>query len=83
MNESDKCIIQEIVINETNKYKESLNFLKKIEMLYKLINNNMNEINIFFEKNENEHVIKINKNIKKKEKEYNEIINELYKFDVD
>ena len=80
----------QIINDNSYKYEELFDILVRIEKKYKLFNNNINEINIkiidkFIKPNEKD--IKLLKEmgdiIVNEEKEYNKIINELYKFDVD
>ena len=85
-------IDNELHIMNNNLYKreELFDILNRIEKTYKLFNNNINEMNNKFIDTHikiNEQTIKIfktiNDDITNEEKEYNKIINELYKFNVD
>jgi mannose/fructose/N-acetylgalactosamine-specific phosphotransferase system component IIB len=82
----------EYIQNNRYKYDELFIISNRIKKLYNLFNKNINEINeinehLYVNNKMNEQVLKIlsnsKENIKNEEKEYNKIMNDIYKFDVD
>lgn len=80
--------VEQFVINEhlnnihENLYKkeELFEIIKRIESNFKTLHNNIQQINdMILDKN----LLKTNEKISKEQKEYNKIMNEIYKFNVD
>ena len=76
-------------INTVSKSKELIVISNRIKNSYKILNNNINEINAYLYANTqaDEEILKILNNIKEQfdneKKEYNKIMNEIYNFNVD
>ncbi len=85
----DSFIMNDLESMNLSKSKELFVILNRIKKSYILFNNNMNEMNTYlYTKTQlNEYILKIlnntKENIKNQEKEYNKIMNEIYKFNVD
>lgn len=92
----NQCIVEPFIflndsesINTVSKSKELIVISNRIKNSYKILNNNINEINAYLYANTqaDEEILKILNNIKEQfdneKKEYNKIMNEIYNFNVD
>ena len=82
-------ILEEFVINEhlnniyenLHKKEELFEIIKRIEYNHSLIHTNINKMNSLIRDKIN--ILKLEEFISKEQKEYNKIMNEIYKFNVD
>ena len=82
-------ILEEFVINDhlknihenLHKKEELFEIIKRLEYNYSLIHSNINKMNNLIRDKIN--ILKLEEFISKEEKEYNKIMNEIYKFNVD